>query len=397
MRKIIILLLFVCILLPVASFSQQKVMATFYYSSHCKYCFELKEDFLLRINEKYKETILWREVITDAGTDGLSELIALSQHFERSQAKVPAILIGDTFLVGTTEIRLNLEEAFQRALAGRVTINFESDVDIVRVFNKIPVVVIILSGLAAGINPCAFAVIVFFISFLAVYGYKRREIIYVGSAYCLAVFITYLLIGLGLFQFLYSLSHIHLVIKIFYYFVAFFCFTLAGLALYDYYRYRKRGEAKEQILQLPPFLKKKITLVIGSQLREKKEKKPLELLMSAFIVGFLVSLLEAVCTGQVYVPIIVSILKYPHLRVKAFSYLLLYNFMFIVPLLAIFFLSLIGFSSKVFNDFLKKHLGLIKIVLAFVFLGLGLFVIGYETIHTYLLPILQKFVVQWVQ
>ena len=49
-------------------------------------------------------------------------------------------------------------------------------------FNQITVWAIIGAGLADGINPCAFAVIIFFISFLAVYKYNRKEIILVGSA-----------------------------------------------------------------------------------------------------------------------------------------------------------------------------------------------------------------------
>jgi cytochrome c biogenesis protein CcdA len=91
-----------------------------------------------------------------------------------------------------------------------------------------------------------------------------------------------------------------------------------------------------------------------------------------------VSLLEAACTGQVYLPTIVYIVKNTKLRLKALTYLILYNLMFILPLIVIFILSLVGFSSQKFNVFLKKHLGTIKIILAFIFLLLGLLVIWDE-------------------
>jgi hypothetical protein len=46
--------------------------------------------------------------------------------------------------------------------------------------------------------------------------------------------------------------------------------------------------------------------------------------------------------------------------------------MFIIPLVAVFGLALAGYESKAFNDWLKKHLGLTKICLCVVFLGLFL-------------------------
>lgn len=395
MRKII--LFFLLLSLPLALYSQTKVTAVVYESSHCKHCIALKEEFLPKIKEKYKDQLIWREVFIDDPA-GLKELIAVNNYFGVEKgAKVPAILVGDKFLIGTNAITSQIDTAIQQAVETGISIKIEPEVNLVEVFNKIPLVVIIISGLIDGINPCAFAVIVFFVSFLAVYGYQRREIIFVGSTYCLAVFIAYFLIGLGLFQFLYTLSNISIVIKTFYYFVALFCFFLACLAFYDYYRYKKSGASKDQILQLPAVLKKRINLVIGSQLRQKQAKGPLSLMVNSFFVGFMVSLLEAVCTGQVYVPVIASITKYPELRVKAFSYLFLYNVMFIVPLFLIFVLSLLGFSSKIFNDFLRRHLGAIKLLLAFLFLGLAVFVVGYERIYDYLLPLFKNFVLRWVR
>jgi cytochrome c biogenesis protein CcdA len=87
----------------------------------------------------------------------------------------------------------------------------------------------------------------------------------------------------------------------------------------------------------------------------------------------LVSLLEAVCTGQVYLPTISFVLKSTTLKLEALGYLLLYNFMFIAPLVVIFVLALLGTSSQQFSGFLKKHLGLIKILMVILFFGLGVY------------------------
>jgi len=394
MKRII---LFFLLWLSVAAYCQEKITAVLYESNHCKHCLDLKKEFLPAVQEKYKDQVLWREVVITDNPDGLKELIAVGKYFGLQEAKVPAILVGKRFLVGTNTITSQLEAAIQQAIETKTSVVIKPEVDLVEIFNKVPLVVIIFSGLIDGINPCAFAVIVFFVSFLAVYGYQRREIIWVGSSYCLAVFITYFLIGLGLFQFLYAFSHIYIVIKSFYYLVALFCFILACLAVYDYCRYKKTGASKEQILQLPAVLKKRINLVIGSQLRQKDQKSPVGLIVNSVIVGFMVSLLEAVCTGQVYVPIIAAIMKYPELRLKAFFYLFVYNVMFVIPLLVIFILSLAGFSSKAFNDFLRKHLGAIKLLLACLFFVLAVFVIGYERIYAYALPFFKGITLRWLK
>jgi len=373
MKKAIFFLLMLLIL-PIPSFAQEKVTATLFYSTHCKSCHELKEEFLPQIEEKYKESLDWQKFNTTEDADSLSLLISLSEQFNLKQAMIPSILVGDALLVGKKNIEDSLEIAIRIALKTEKSPLSFLKTDVIDFFKKFSVFTVIGNGLIDGINPCAFAVIVFFLSFLGVYGYKKAEIIYVGTFYCLAVFITYLLIGLGFFNFFYSLEQIYLIIKAFYYFVAAFCFLMAMVALYDYYKFKKTGHSQEAILQLPKFLKKKINVVIGSRMREKKGGI-WGLCASSFIVGFLVSLLEAVCTGQVYLPTIVFILKNTDLKVKAATYLVLYNFMFVLPLIIIFLLSLAGVSSAKFNDFLKKNLGRIKILMALVFFCLGLFML----------------------
>jgi cytochrome c biogenesis protein CcdA len=373
MRKIV---LFLLLLIPILSaYSEDKITATLFYSTHCKACLDLKEEFLPAIREKYADKVEWKNLNVDENPESLSLLFSLAQHFRDGDARYPSLFVGNHFLVGSDEIKKELEEVIEVSLKKRVTpLDFRAR-DLSQVFEKISAFTVMGSGLIDGINPCAFAVIVFFVSFLSVYGYKRKEIVCVGAFYCLAVFIAYLLIGLGFFKFLYAFMGFYYVIRIFYYFVGGICFFFAGLSLYDYMKFKKTGTGEGLILQLPLFLKKKINLVIGTGLREKKERGLIDLSISAFTIGFLVSLLEAVCTGQVYLPTIVFILKTTNLRLRAFAYLILYNIMFILPLLIIFLLSFLGISSQRFNSFLKSKLGKIKIIMAILFFVLGVFII----------------------
>ncbi|WP_428898458.1 Cytochrome c biogenesis protein CcdA [Parelusimicrobium proximum] len=284
--------------------------------------------------------------------------------------------VGETYLVGyPTDIGYKAVESIEKAIKNnestKVTLPSKTHTEM---FNEITLLAIIGAGLVDGINPCAFAVIVFFISFLSVYGYNKKEVIYVGIAYCSAVFLAYLLMGFGLFKFLHALRGFQTVIHAFYIFTIALCLILFLLAVYDLIVYLKTKRADAMLLQLPKKFKIIMNKVTGFFLREK-ESSALKMMIAAFIVGLIVSLIEAVCTGQVYIPTIVLIMKEDYFRLRAITYLVIYNLMFVLPLIVVFILSILGYKSEGFNSFLKKHLALTKLLLSLVFLGLAILLI----------------------
>jgi hypothetical protein len=80
-----------------------------------------------------------------------------------------------------------------------------------------------------------------------------------------------------------------------------------------------------------------------------------------------------VCTGQVYLPTIGYIMTVPELRMNAFLYLILYNFMFIIPLVGIFVAAFFGITSERMAIATKKRTGTVKLLTAILFICLGLF------------------------
>lgn len=182
------------------------------------------------------------------------------------------------------------------------------------------------------------------------------------------MFLTYLLIGLGFFKALYSLKAIYWLNRALYKGLAFLCLLLGILALLDYISYRETQDYKAQILQLPTSLKKRINQVFG-WLRKREREAVWKLVCIAFVVGLLVSILECACTGQIYIPTITLMMAQE--KVKAFFFLILYNLMFVMPLIAVFLIALLGVSSQTISGFLKRHLGIIKIFMAFLFFFLA--------------------------
>ena len=350
---------------PAVVQAQEKVEFALFVSPTCVHCNKLKAEYWPQLKEKYKDTVHFTEY--DISVDG-NNLIFV----ETAKA------YGSTFLMGyPSEIGLYAETAIEKArlLNEKTNVKVSGADDAEGAFKKITFWAIVGSGLVDGINPCAFAVIVFFISFLTVYKYNRKEIILVGAAYCFAVFCAYLLLGFGLFKFLYAMQGFSYVIKAFYIITAGLCLIFFGLSVYDFWVYRKTKKSDGMILQLPQSLKVRIHKIMGFFLRDKN-KSAWRLTLAALAVGFGVSLVEAVCTGQVYVPTCVLIMQNPEFRMRAIFYLVIYNLMFVVPLITVFVLALLGYESKGFNEFFKKHLGVTKVLLSLVFLGLFLLLLG---------------------
>ena len=144
-------------------------------------------------------------------------------------------------------------------------------------FRSFTVFTIVLAGLGDGINPCAFATILFFISYLGITGRSRKEIMYVGLSFAFAVFLTYFLIGLGFFSIVRRISHFTFVSKIIFGGTAIVCVIFGFISINDYFKARS-GKTSDMTLQLPAFLKRRI----HSTIREKAR-------MESFIAGAVIA------------------------------------------------------------------------------------------------------------
>jgi cytochrome c biogenesis protein CcdA len=231
-------------------------------------------------------------------------------------------------------------------------------------FRSFGLLTVVGAGLVDGLNPCAFATIVFFISYLAFLGRKGREILAVGGAFALGVFLTYLLVGVGLLTVLEELSFLTTLSRWVYGVTALLCLVLAVFSFLDYRRAR-RGEFQDMTLRIPPRLRRQINRVIrdGAQARA--------FVPVAFVTGFVVSIIELACTGQVYLPTIIFVMGVPAMQQQAFLYLLLYNLAFILPLVVVFGLTYFGTTSEQLGIFIGKRTATVKLGTTLVFFVLA--------------------------
>ena len=225
-------------------------------------------------------------------------------------------------------------------------------------FSAMQLSVIVGAGLLDGINPCAFATIILFLSYLQIARRRAGEMLGVGFAFVIGVFITYFVLGLGLFAIAEQIQRVQILGLMLTWGMATFVLVVMVLNLRDGVLCMQ-GRIKETTLQLPGFRQ-------GSRPSSRPYRRSASLVVvSGAGQCVVISVLELACTGQVYLPTI-------QVMVQAGSglaiwYLLLYNIAFVAPLLLIFGLTFFGLRSDGLIEFQKRHTALVKFSTALCF------------------------------
>lgn len=351
----------------------KKVLLVFY-SPSCQHCQKARTTYLPKLQERFggKLIIDYRNI---DDIENYKLLLSFKEKYNyKDDGMLPVLYLDGEFLLKDKD----LENTVARILNQKsetVASAEPKSVDLLEKFKSFTPLAVAMVGLLDGFNPCAFTVVVFFVSFLSLQGYRRRKVFVIGASFILAVFLTYLLLGLGLFNFLYRLQGFWQVTRIINIAIAIGSFIFAGFCFYDFYLLHKTGQAEDMMFRLPDKIKKHIRFLISNKYRQESSVSVFMLSVGAFTTGILVSLLEAVCTGQTYLPTINFVLKSAPLKIQAMGYLILYNLMFVVPLWGVFGLSLIGVQSGQVSAVFRKYIGLVKILMGLMFLGLGIFLI----------------------
>jgi cytochrome c biogenesis protein CcdA len=343
------------------------IYAAYFYQTGCDSCSRVEAD-LAYLRTKYPQMIVEKFNVYDRAALG----IWLADRVDRENFHTPSVFIGSDGWIGEDEITPDAIETALQCYAQegspKVWEAFDQEQgnsNIIDRFRDISWLTVVLAGLVDGLNPCAFATLIFFISYLTISGRKGSEVIVVGMAFTLGVFIAYLVIGLGFYKVIDLLGNLlNVIARWAYGFTSLLCLTLGVLSFLDVAKARQ-GKLEDMTLNLPKGIRKRINSVI------RRGRTTNRYMIGAFITGLIISLLELACTGQVYLPTIIFVSSVPGLRLRAIFYLVVYNLLFILPLVVVFILAYYGTSSEDLTRFLKKHTAAVKIGLGCLFLALG--------------------------
>jgi len=175
-----------------------------------------------------------------------------------------------------------------------------------------------ISALIDSINPCAFSILILTIAFLFSIGKLRSRIIQVGGVYIFGIFLAYILIGLGLLHAFHLFNTPQFMGKL----GAFLLIVLGAINLINEFN--------------PSFpIKLKIPVAAHHKMAQLMDKGSMA---AAFGLGALVGICEFPCTGGPYL-MVLGLLHDQGTYLKGLGYLLIYNLIFILPLVIILFLS----------------------------------------------------------
>jgi cytochrome c biogenesis protein CcdA len=345
------------------------VWMAYFYEVGCQDCSRAEYD-IRYVESEYPQVMV--EEYNLQGDAALAEWLGARLDVpEEKRLATPALFVGDDYLIGTeitSEAVMALVEKYAAGGAERVWDDFhpeDAERSIMERFESFGFLTVAFAGLVDGLNPCAFATLCFFVSYLALSGREGGEVLATGAAFTLGVFLAYLAVGLGFYQVLDLLGDLLTTLGRWVYgLTGLFCAVLAVFSFLDFLKARRSGIG-DMSLNLPHALRMRINAVI------RKGRHSQAFVIGSFFTGVAVSFLELACTGQVYLPTIVFVVSQPEMQVRALLFLILYNLLFILPLVVVFILAYYGTSSKQLTCFLERRGATIKLGMALLFAALA--------------------------
>ena len=292
----------------------------FFYEKGCPYCAHIFDFLNNRIKPVYDIQIKTYEI---HDPENARLMIALAEEYDAKEIIMkgtPAVFVGSKALHGYSRlVQRRIEEAIRNAVRNEMESPLSRlPASTLRgdVLKKVTLPVLIGAAAVDAVNPCAFAVLSLLLgTILLAANRERKKVLKAGLAYTAACFVSYFLMGIGLFTAVQAIGIQHYV-----YIVVSILAVLIGMWNIKDSIWKDRGPSIGVPKSWQPYVKRLISGVIS--------------VPGAFFIGLLVSLFLLPCTSGPYV-VIIGMLSSSATRIQAFWLLALYNLIFIVPFIVI--------------------------------------------------------------
>jgi len=324
----------------------EEVCLVYFYGEGCPHCAGLKS-FLEKMQKKYPSLkVDSYEIYLNSENRLLFEKMAKA--FGTNIQGVPTSFIDEKVIVGySNSIGESIEQEIQKCLEkgaknpldkiGQIPSKEMTEItgdsspaQNPETTEKLTWAKIISLAVVDAINPCALAVLTLMLIAILTYNPKNKlNVLLAGLAFTASVFIMYFIHGLIIikfFQLVQALSSVRLYL---YKALGIVAIILGGLNIRDYFSYKPGSLGTEMPLMMRPKVKKIISKVTSPK--------------GAFIVGLFVTLFLLPCTIGPYL-IAGGVLSAMEL-IKTIFPLLVYNIIFIIPMIFITFLVYKGISK----------------------------------------------------
>jgi cytochrome c biogenesis protein CcdA len=209
---------------------------------------------------------------------------------------------------------------------------------------------LLVSALLDSVHPCSFSILLITIAFLFGIQMSREKILQLGGTYIAGIFTAYLLIGLGILRVLHLFNTPHFMGKL----GATLLITFGVVNLLNRF--------------FPRFpLKLKIPGVAHGAMSKLMDRASFP---AVFGLGLLVGICQFPCMGGPYL-MVIGLLRDQVTYMSGFGYLLLYNLILIIPLVAVLFISADKLLVDKVGVWKRDNLESVKL-----WTGIGMIIIG---------------------
>jgi len=358
MKKFNLLFVGLVLVLTLVSFASAQTNVYYFGRDGCPHCANVIESGILDVVSGVDGVNLKKLDIVES-QEARDMYISFLDAFEVSQygRGVPMIIIdcdadgvGDSYLMGDGPIIDNLEI---KAITCEVNGGRSGDVSPVDPnASKITLVSLVIAALIDSVNPCAFGVLIFLMLSLLKMGSSKRAL-RAGLLYTFVVFVIYFLAGFGIFKAIQQFTS-----------VTHYIYLGAGVLVLVLGLWQFKDVFLPEVgptLQISPKAKSLMEKIIYRGT-----------LPAMILLGIVVSLFELPCTGGIYLGILtmMSINK-----TFAISSLLIYNLIFVLPLVILTLMIYKGMSPEVLQKWTQGERKWMKLGAGVVLIALGIYIL----------------------
>jgi cytochrome c biogenesis protein CcdA len=222
--------------------------------------------------------------------------------------------------------------------------------------------IILGAAVIDSINPCAIGVLVFLLAYLTQMKVSSRALLFHGLLYLAAVFFTYLIVGALLLPVIQQMRSFSVMS---YLAIAAIIGVFGLLELKEFFL-----PGKTSLIGIAP----RYSLMIKKQ-AQKMSNNP----FVTFGLGIFVALVELPCTGAVYLAVL-SLMALSGLNISNLAMLVIYNIIFILPLVVILILFCRGTSAEVIQRWQEKNKAKMHLSVGLLLLGLAAWMVAFTVL-----------------
>lgn len=351
---------------------ETEISLIYFYSPTCASCHRVRE-YCENILEKYKDiNICEYSIAKPANKVLLNKYCKEYNVSDKETGTVPIVFIRDTYLYGDENVEKNLERIIDEDERGKTLILEAKESDIGEEYQSFEAMDLLkVSGAAVinGLNPCSLSMIFFLCMLLEC---KKDKLLKMGIFFSLGKCVAFIMLGTIFYKLMYIVNG-GIVTKIINVIMLILILICMVLNINDYIAI-KRDRLNNIRAQLPSKVRSFNFDLIKTWVSKCLDSR--YILIFALTLGMIIALTEFLCSGQIYLSTIVTIIQVNEdINILAILYLVCYSIIYSLPTLIIAICIAVGRNAFDISDAYTRNMHRVKLIYALFFAVVAVYLV----------------------